>query len=236
MKVWKMVGCLALLCVIVAGCVVMARGTEVAAETPPEEEKNENSTTNDTEGEASSREEENGSATVSKTYSEGLYFRSNGDGTCALSGMGSCTAVCVLIPPRSPAGDVVTEILPYAFANSIVGAIEIPTTVREVSAASFDDCPRLSYIRVSAGNEHLSESDGVLYNGDGSVLLYCPVGRSAKTLTLHPALQRIAAGAFAACDGLETVCFGGSTAEWHNIIVGDENDALYAASLRFSAS
>jgi hypothetical protein len=128
---------------------------------------------------------------------------------------------------------VVTEILPYAFANSIVGAIEIPTTVREVSAASFDDCPRLSYIRVSAGNEHLSESDGVLYNGDGSVLLYCPVGRSGKDLTLHTSLRRIAAGAFADCPALQNVYFAGTSAEWHSMIVGDDNNALYRATLCF---
>ncbi|MBQ9778032.1 MAG: hypothetical protein IJW22_03810 [Clostridia bacterium] len=30
--------------------------------------------------------------TVEKVYSKGLYFRSNGDGTCALAGIGSCTA------------------------------------------------------------------------------------------------------------------------------------------------
>ena len=162
-----------------------------------------------------------------------MEFYSNGDGTCALAGMGDCTAACVLIPPRSPAGDRVVEILPHAFAGSIVGALEIPTTVQSVSAESFAGCERLAYVRVAAGNEALTESDGVLYSADGSVLIYCPAGRSARELTLHPALRRIAAGAFAACAALDTVRFAGTTAEWHNIIVGDENNALYAARLVF---
>lgn len=241
MKIWKMVGCLALLCVIVAGCVVMSKNTEVAAQTPPADDKGTEPEGEDALSESTGEQEAEapsdnggGSTVVVKTYSEGLYFRSNGDGTCALAGMGSCTAACVLIPPQSPSGDTVTEILPYAFADSIVGAVELPTTVKSVSAASFAACTRLSYIRVASGNAALLESDGVLYSADGSTLIYCPAGRSSKNLTLHPALKRIAAGAFAECDALETVYFNGSTAAWHGIIVGGENDALYAASLRFS--
>ena len=239
MKIWKTVGCLALLCVIVAGCVVLGQNTEVAAapqsegegggqqaETPPQNEGEPGET-------AKPEESISGSTSVTKSYSEGLYFRSNGDGTCALAGLGDCTDACVLIPPRSPAGDTVIEILPYAFANSIVGAVEIPTTVKVASAASFAACPRLGYVRVAAGNEALCEQDGALYTKDGSTLLYCPTGRTAKTLTLHAGIKRIAAGALATCDGLEVICFAGTTAEWHNVIVGDENNALYRASLRF---
>ncbi|MBQ8357919.1 MAG: hypothetical protein IJX39_08960 [Clostridia bacterium] len=241
MKVWKMAGCLALLCVIICGCVIMGKSTEVAAaenEAPDATAPEENSGTVQTpENDTPTTEPESveGSTTVVKSYSEGLYFRSNGDGTCALAGMGSCTAACVLIPPRSPAGDTVTEILPNAFADSIVGAVEIPTTVKTLSAASFFGCERLAYVRVAAGNEAFLESDGVLYSADGSTLIYCPAGRSARELTLHPSLKRIAAGAFAVCDALDVVCFAGTTAEWHNIIVGDENNALYAASLKFSS-
>ena len=242
MKTWKMVGCLLLLCVIVCGCVLIGKTGEVAAEDTEGVAENADGTVPQTpetppEGETQQGGEgtTQGSASAAKTYSEGLYFRSNGDGTCALAGMGDCTAACVLIPPKSPAGDTVTEILPYAFAGSIVGSVEIPTTVVTLSAASFADCERLAYVRVAAGNPALLESDGVLYNGDGSVLLYCPAGRSARELVLHPALKRIAAGAFARCPALNVIHFAGSTAEWHSMIVGDENNALYAASFRFAS-
>ena len=238
MKTWKTAGCLSLLVVIVAVCIVLAQNTTVSAQAPTQEQEQATPEVpeGDTGGEEAPAPSESlqGSAAVDKTYSKGLYFRSNGDGTCALSGMGSCTDVCVLIPPQSPAGDTVTEILPYAFAGSTVGAIEIPTTVREASAASFADCKGLGYVRVAAGNTALAECDGALYTADGSTLLYCPAGRTAKSLTLPTALKRIAAGAMADCAALETVCFSGNTAEWHAVIVGDENDALYGARIVFA--
>ena len=233
MKVWKMTGCLLLLCVIICGCVMLGKSTTAAAtegEAPQEQAQEPPS---GEEGTSGNEESEEGSTAVEKRYSKGLYFRSNGDGTCAVAGMGSCTASCVLIPPQSPAGDRVVEVLPYAFAGSIVSAIELPTTVTDVTAASFADCERLAYVRVAAGNSALLEYDGALYSADGSVLLYCPAGRSASELKLNPALKRIAAGALARCDGLDTVVFAGSTSAWHGIVVGDENDALYAARVCF---
>lgn len=228
MKIWKMVGSLALLAVIICGCVILGNNAEVSASTPPEQEGEQVQ-----ESEKSEEERTEGSVTVSKTYSTGLDFRSNGDGTCAVSGVGSCTSACILIPPTSPAGDTVTAILPYAFAEGIVGAIELPSTVTTFTAESFAGCARLSYVRVASGNTSFLEYDGVLYTADGTTLLYCPAARSATTLQLHPSLRRIAAGAFSACSGLATVCFNGTTAEWHGVIVGDDNEALYAASMKF---
>ena len=228
MKIWKMVGSLALLAVIICGCVILGNNAEVSASTPPEQEEEQVQ-----ESEKSEEERTEGSVTVSKTYSTGLDFRSNGDGTCAVSGVGSCTSACILIPPTSPAGDTVTAILPYAFAEGIVGAIELPSTVTTLTAESFAGCVRLSYVRVASGNTSFLEYDGVLYTADGTTLLYCPAARSATTLQLHPSLRRIAAGAFSACSELATVCFNGTTAEWHGVIVGDDNEALYAARMKF---
>ncbi len=233
MKIWKMVACLGLLVVIVCGCVILGQPTEVFAEQeepegneqtaePPAQQENESQTP-----------PADNTATVNKTYSTGLSYRSNGDGTCAVSGVGSCTAACILIPPQSPNGDTVTEILPHAFANSIVGAIELPATVTALSAASFAGCERLAYVRVASGNPAFLEEDGVLYSADGKLLVYCPVGRSTRDLTLHKALRRIAAGAFADCPTLQNVYFSGSTADWHALIVGDDNNALYQATLHF---
>jgi hypothetical protein len=231
MKTVKMLGCLVLICAIVCGCVLLGRESGVAAavkDEQEEEEKREEAKQPETPA-----PEENGSVTVAPVYSEGLRFRSNGDGTCALAGIGSCTSSCLLIPPTSPAGDTVVEILPFALQDSIVGAIEIPATVKVLSAASFAGCRRLSTIRVAAGNESFSEHGGVLYNAAGTTLVYCPAGLSSAELRLHTALRRIAAGAFAECHSLQTVAFKGTAAAWHGVIVGDENDPLYAASFRF---
>ena len=229
MKVLKMAICLVVLCGIICGCVAMT--AEAGEGEAP-----------DAGAPATGQEEtvvptvpvvQGGSVTVAPVYSEGLSFRSTGDGTCALAGIGSCTASCILIPPTSERGDRVTEILPYALAGSLVGAVEIPTTVQQISAASFADCPRLVYVRVAAGNAYFSEQDGALYTADGKVLLYCPEGRTAGELRLSATLTRIAAGAVSRCAGLKTVVYPGTTAMWHSVVVGDDNNALYAAGFRF---
>ena len=235
MKAWKMAGCLLLLAVIICGCAVLGQAVEVSAEQLPEESEGGSTPVVETTPPAEETPS-GGSATVEKVYSKGLYFRSNGDGTCALAGMGSCTTASVLIPPQSPAGDTVTEILPGAFLGRIVGAIELPSTITTLSAESFRGCVRLAYIRVAAGNPAFSEYDGVLYSADGKTLIYCPAGYSGDELSLHPALARIAAGAFGECTALKTVVFDGTTAAWHALTVGDENEPLYAAALRFTGS
>ncbi|MBE6555101.1 MAG: hypothetical protein E7663_02535 [Ruminococcaceae bacterium] len=235
MKIWKMLGCLALLCIMICGCAAL--GTTTAAQTGGEEQENAEGGEEVTGGQSNLSAPEQstpqGSVTVTPTYSEGLRFRSNGDGTCALSGMGSCTASCLLIPPKSPSGDTVTEILPFALKDSIIGAIEIPAGVTTLSADSFSGCARLAYIRVAANNTSFAEHDGVLYSKDLSTLIYCPSGRSGATLNLQKSLRRIRAGAFAECTTLTTVVFAGTTSEWHQVIIGDLNQPLYDAGFRF---
>lgn len=235
MKIWKMVGCLGLLVVIICGCVVLGNPTKVAAQEGIQEQTGQEHTQEEREEEQTAETSTGNTATVNKTYSTGLLFRSNGDGTCAVSGIGTCTAACILIPPQSPNGDTVTEILAGAFSGSVVGAIELPATITTLSAASFAGCERLGYIRVASANTCFVEQDGVLYANDGKVLVYCPAGHSGKELRLHPNLRRIAAGAVAVCPNLSTVYFSGTTAEWHSVIVGDDNDALYRAGLQFGA-
>ncbi len=47
--------------------------------------------------------------------SEGFEFESNGDGTCTITGIGTCTDENIVIPVESPDGDTVTLIDEYAF-------------------------------------------------------------------------------------------------------------------------
>ena len=50
--------------------------------------------------------------------SEGFVFESNGDGTCDLKGIGLCKDTDIVIPEKSPEGDVVTKIDEYAFYDA----------------------------------------------------------------------------------------------------------------------
>lgn len=47
--------------------------------------------------------------------SDSLEFESNGDGTCTITGIGSCSDKELVIPNKSPDGDTVTLIAKYAF-------------------------------------------------------------------------------------------------------------------------
>ena len=51
--------------------------------------------------------------------SEGLEFTSNGDGTCSLSGIGTCADTEIIIPTKSPLGDTVISIDDYAFSDCL---------------------------------------------------------------------------------------------------------------------
>ena len=82
-------------------------------------------------------------------YSEGLQFSSNGDGTCYVSGIGSCTDANIVIPRISPNGDVVTRIGEYAFnVHYSVYSVRIPDTVTEISDRAFFQCYVLSAVSI----------------------------------------------------------------------------------------
>ncbi len=49
--------------------------------------------------------------------SVGLEYKSNGDGTCAVVGMGTCTDTKVVVPNKSPIGDIVTSVGEAAFGD-----------------------------------------------------------------------------------------------------------------------
>jgi hypothetical protein len=234
MRIYKLIGCLLLLCAVIASSVILTV-QNVAADAPLSGEEAPPSSEGAPTPSAPSKDgEAGGTVEVTPSFSEGLLFLSNGDGTCSVAGVGSCTASCIRVPPISPKGDVVTGILPFALVGSSVSAIELPSGIREVSAASFAGCERLSYLRVASGSEWLLSYDGVLYTANGQQLLYCPVGRSEGELVLHPAVRRICAGAVASCPALDTVVYQGSISAWHSVIVGDSNEAIFEADFRFA--
>lgn len=235
MKIWKMIGCLGLLVVLISCCVVLATPTQVSAKENEQTEQPTQAPTAEEKVEEEVAPLPEQSVTVEKTYSQGLCFRSNGDGTCAVSGLGECKDTYLLIPPKSPSGDVVTEILTGALAGSTVSAVELPVSVNKLCADAFQGCTRLAHVRVATGSKSFLVQDGALYTADGQTLLYCPVARGARELTLHSALLRIAAGAFAECPELTTIYFSGSTSDWRSILIGDDNDALYEAAFKFNS-
>ena len=109
-----------------------------------------------------------------KKSSEGLEFTSNGDGTCYVSGIGTCTDKDVVIPKVSPAGDKVTSIgyRAFEYCRSIT-SVEIGNGVKSIGKSAFYNCKSLGdvyytgseeeWIRISFVNTELTEAT-VHYN------------------------------------------------------------------------
>lgn len=86
--------------------------------------------------------------------SEGLEFISYGNGTCYLSGRGTCTDTVIRIPETSPAGDVVIEIGEYVFNGSYdydIKQIYVPETVTVLGRHAFDGCSNLQKLDLPSG-------------------------------------------------------------------------------------
>ena len=78
-------------------------------------------------------------------YSEGLEFTSKGNGTCYVSGIGTCTDLDVVIPPVSPEGETVISIgLKAFFCCDSLTSVKIPTTVTSIDYYAFFGCAGLT--------------------------------------------------------------------------------------------
>jgi len=81
----------------------------------------------------------------------GLTFIENGDGTCSVSGIGTCTDSEILIPEVYE-GMTVTGVSDRAFSgNGTITVIIIPDTVISIGESAFADCTRLKTVSVGGG-------------------------------------------------------------------------------------
>jgi len=82
-------------------------------------------------------------------YSKGFEFTSNGDGTCFVSGRGTCKDVDIVIPPTAPNGEKVVGIGKNAFywENDIISVV-IPEGVTYIGSAAFYECSKLTKVTI----------------------------------------------------------------------------------------
>ena len=106
---------------------------------------------------------------------QGLEYIGNGDGTCYVNGIGTCTDTDIVIPSTSPDGDIVTSIGEFAFSecsditsvvigNSVTSicfrafsycsnltSAVIGDSVTSIDESAFSECPSLTYITIGDG-------------------------------------------------------------------------------------
>ena len=81
--------------------------------------------------------------TTSNEYSKGLEFVSNGDGTCTVSGIGTCTDTDIKIPSVHN-GEKVTSIGRLAFSRrTFLTRVVIPNSVTIIGKSAFVGCTNL---------------------------------------------------------------------------------------------
>ena len=148
-------------------------------------------------------------------YSKGLEFTSNGNGTCYVSGIGTCTDTEIVIPSIYNGMSVVAIDRDAFSGNAKITGVVIPDTVTKIDGYAFDDCTVLTEItipgsvkeigsRAFSGCTNLNKAvfmDGVTYVG----LFMFESCSNLKEVILPNTITEIKKGAFRWCSGLTKI-------------------------------
>ena len=135
------------------------------------------------------------------TYSEGLEFVSNDNGTCYVKSIGSCKDEDLFIPPVSPDNDLVIGIANYAFDSCpVLKSVVIGANVETIESAAFYKCENLINVVIS---------DSVTSIG-ASAFWRCH-GLKSVTFGENSKLEKIENRAFEFCESLGAIEIPDST-------------------------
>lgn len=89
--------------------------------------------------------------------SEGFEFESNGDGTCTLVKIGTCTDKDIVVPEKSPDGDIVTHIGEYALMSLKADSVTLINYNYEIDEWAFQ-YGKFETLNIIGGNPVFGES------------------------------------------------------------------------------
>ena len=159
------------------------------------------------------------------TDARGLLFVSNGDGTCSISGMGTCTQSELEIPQKSPNGDTVIKIDEQAFKNcTSLLTVSIPSSVKAIGTGAFRGCSELVAINVSSDNSVYCSVGGVIFSKEKTVLVCYPINRAGYSYLLPSSVGAINSYAFEGVRNLEKLLYEENVSSFQkiNILMGNE--------------
>ncbi len=164
---------------------------------------------------------------IDLTGVSGMSFVSQGNGTCYIDGIGTCTDTELKIPAYSPSGDKVTRIGDGAFTNcTYLLSVTIPSTVKTIETAVFRGCSNLVSINVDADNSVYCSVGGVLMSKDKTVLICIPMNRPGTNYLLSMDIKVIAAYAFDGVKNLNNILYEGKISEFQQIDILIGNGVL----------
>ena len=212
-------------------------GTDIETEKTTESEKVNEKDTLPVESDTDDESETEAEIETQTSPKASLKYFSYGNGTCAVTGIGTYTDVYVIIPEKSPQGDIVTVIEDMAFfENASIKAVQIPSTVMSIGEMAFGGCSSLVYISVDPNNKVYTEVSGVLYSKDKSRLICFPSANQASEIFISVNVTEIANMAFYSTPSLKKINYGGTLSDWNKIKIGDKNYGIYSASLSFAVT
>ena len=122
--------------------------------------------------------------------STGLAYEANGDGTCTITGIGSCTDLDIIIPEYID-GYNVTSIGDWAFNGCRnLTSIEIPDSVTSIGSSAFSCCYSLTSI--------------VIPDSVTSIGWHAFLGSGLTSIIIPDSVTSISSSAFS-CDNLESI-------------------------------
>ena len=133
-------------------------------------------------------------AYVAPNYSLGLEYTSNGDGTCYVSGFGTCTDTDIIIPSVSPNGETVIGVGDRAFGYMAfpISSVVIPDSVTIIGREAFAWCEALTSVTIGNKVTHI-----------GSFAFGCC--SSLEKIDIPQSVTQIELDAFQICDVLSCI-------------------------------
>ncbi|MBQ2781182.1 MAG: leucine-rich repeat protein [Clostridia bacterium] len=156
------------------------------------------------------------------TPTTSLTYKSNGDGTCAVTGISDSTVQYVLIPSKSPSGDTVISINGAAFKGSkSILYVDMPDTITAIKGSAFESCSNLKTVIfpknveatlqlsnncfASSGIENIDLSEINMESVPRNAFYNC---KSLKTVKLR-GVKSIETFAFSECSELNSLIHSG---------------------------
>ena len=165
----------------------------------------------------------------------GLLYQNNGNGTCTIVGIGTCTKKEIDLPEKSPDGLRVVAISTGAFENcNKIESIYIPAGIRDIGTGAFVGCKSLSSFSVESTNTEYCSVGNVLFSKDKTELICYPAKRVGSTYLLNTNVTRIAPYAFDSVSTLTKLLYRGTISQFQEINIGTGNGIFTKMPIEFN--
>lgn len=158
--------------------------------------------------------------------------------------------------PETIGGYKVTAIGSKAFeGNEKIEKLVIPSSVSAIGQLAFAGS-KISFVEAVGNESYSSDSKGILYNKNKTVLVYCPTSKAGesieipdgittvgagafygcknvKTVKIPESVTKIEASAFEGCTSIESVTFSSTQTKWKKVTIESGNENLTSVRINF---